>query len=95
VGGFLKGMITRELAELSTACRFNFQFTTNNLDSHTVCQAAVDGFLEEMIIRRELADNFCFYEPNYDNLDCAAPWARESLTKHTSDKREHLYSKWA
>lgn len=58
-------------------------------------QAAVDGFLEEMIIRRELADNFCFYEPNYDNLKCAAPWASESLQKHSTDKREHLYSKWA
>lgn len=55
-------------------------------------QAAVDGFLEEMIIRRELADNFCFYEPNYDNIKCAAPWAMESLNKHRSDKREHLYN---
>lgn len=34
-------------------------------------QPAVDGFLEELIIRRELADNFCFYEPNYDNIKCA------------------------
>jgi deoxyribodipyrimidine photo-lyase len=55
-------------------------------------QAAVDGFLEEMIIRRELADNFCFYEPNYDNIKCAAPWAMESLNKHRHDKREHLYN---
>ena len=56
-------------------------------------QAAVDGFLEEMIIRRELSDNFCFYEPNYDNLDCAAPWARDSLNKHANDKREYIYSR--
>jgi hypothetical protein len=55
----------------------------------------VDGFLEEMIIRRELADNFCFYEPNYDNIKCAAPWAMESLNKHRGDKREHLYNECA
>lgn len=24
--------------------------------------------MEETIIRRELSDNFCFYNPNYDNL---------------------------
>ena len=35
------------------------------------------------------------YEPNYDNIECAAAWARESLDKHRSDKREHLYTKCA
>ena len=41
--------------------------------------AAVDAFLEESIVRRELADNYCFYQPRYDSLDGAAGWARESL----------------
>ncbi len=27
-----------------------------------------DGVIEEMIIRKELADNFCFYNPDYDKL---------------------------
>ena len=26
-------------------------------------QASVEGFLEELVVRRELADNFCLYEP--------------------------------
>ncbi len=56
-------------------------------------QASVDGFHEEMIVRRELSDNFCLHEPNYDNLGCAAPWARESLDKHRSDPREYLYTR--
>ncbi|KAJ0080119.1 hypothetical protein Patl1_22649 [Pistacia atlantica] len=29
---------------------------------------AIDAFLEELIVRRELADNFCFYQPHYDSL---------------------------
>jgi len=54
---------------------------------------AVDGFLEELVVRRELADNFCEYTPNYDSLDCAAEWAKESLNVHRTDKREKLYSR--
>ena len=55
-------------------------------------QAGVDSFLEESIVRRELADNYCFYQPNYDNLDGAAGWARESLLLHAADPRPKLYS---
>ena len=35
------------------------------------------------------------YEQNYDNIGCAAAWARESLDKHRGDKREHLYTQCA
>ncbi|XP_054739139.1 deoxyribodipyrimidine photo-lyase-like isoform X2 [Anastrepha obliqua] len=31
-------------------------------------KASVEAFYEEAIIRRELADNFCYYNKNYDNL---------------------------
>ncbi|KAH9777475.1 Deoxyribodipyrimidine photo-lyase [Citrus sinensis] len=54
---------------------------------------AIDTFLEELIVRRELADNFCFYQPNYDSLKGAWEWARKSLKDHASDKREHIYTK--
>ena len=30
---------------------------------------SVASFLEESIVRRELADNFCFYQPHYDSLE--------------------------
>jgi deoxyribodipyrimidine photo-lyase len=55
--------------------------------------AAVDTFLEEAVVRRELSDNFCHYEPNYDNIECAAAWARETLKIHEKDKREHVYTR--
>ena len=29
----------------------------------------VNAFIEEAIIRRELADNFCFYNEKYDSID--------------------------
>jgi deoxyribodipyrimidine photo-lyase len=53
---------------------------------------SVKGFIEESVIRRELADNYCFYNPNYDNIKGAASWAQETLTTHAKDKREYLYS---
>lgn len=54
---------------------------------------SVDTFLEELIIRRELADNFCYYQPQYDSLAGAWEWARKTLTDHTGDKREHIYTR--
>lgn len=51
-----------------------------------------ESFLEEMVIRRELADNFCEYEPNYDFFEGFHPWAQNSLNEHRNDEREYLYS---
>jgi len=42
----------------------------------------VDAYIEECVIRRELSDNFCLYNPNYDNLEGAAKWAQDSLQVH-------------
>lgn len=30
---------------------------------------SVESYIEEAIIRRELSDNFCFYNKNYDSID--------------------------
>ncbi|CAK9173145.1 unnamed protein product [Ilex paraguariensis] len=57
-----------------------------------LCPQSVDAFLEELIVRRELADNFCFYQPHYDSLQGAWEWARKTLMDHASDKREHIYT---
>ncbi|XP_077235521.1 photolyase 1 [Tasmannia lanceolata] len=54
---------------------------------------SVDAFMEEMIVRRELADNFCFYQPQYDSLAGAWEWARKTLMDHAADKRDHVYTK--
>jgi deoxyribodipyrimidine photo-lyase len=51
------------------------------------------AFCEELVVRRELSDNFCYYTKDYDNLDGAANWARETLDKHASDKRTATYTR--
>lgn len=56
-------------------------------------QVDKDAYLEELIIRRELADNFVLYNTNYDNLDGISAWARKSLDAHRSDTREYLYTR--
>lgn len=52
-----------------------------------------ESFIEEAIIRRELADNYCYYQENYDNLKGAYEWARKTLEDHRKDKREYLYTR--
>ena len=54
---------------------------------------SVNAFLEELIVRKELADNFCFYNPSYDSIDGAKPWGRESVEAHEEDKREYTYTR--
>jgi len=51
-----------------------------------------DAYLEEMIVRRELADNFCHYEKNYDQFEGFHGWAQKTLNEHRNDEREFVYS---
>jgi deoxyribodipyrimidine photo-lyase len=57
-----------------------------------VPMADKSAFLEELIVRRELADNFCFYNPDYDNIKGFHQWATNTLQKHVADEREFLYT---
>jgi deoxyribodipyrimidine photo-lyase len=52
---------------------------------------ARESFLEELIIRRELSDNFCWYNKNYDSFDGFPDWAKSSLDAHRKDEREYIY----
>ncbi|KAJ3682608.1 hypothetical protein LUZ60_015181 [Juncus effusus] len=54
---------------------------------------AIEAFLEELIVRRELADNYCNYQPNYDALNGAWSWAQKTLLDHANDKRDHIYTR--
>jgi len=51
-----------------------------------------NAYLEELIVRKELSDNFCFYEPQYDAFEGFPDWAKQTLNEHRDDKREHLYT---
>ena len=51
------------------------------------------AYIEEGVVRRELSDNFVYYNPDgYDSLSGAAQWAQDSLELHRSDEQEHLYT---
>jgi deoxyribodipyrimidine photo-lyase len=51
------------------------------------------AYLEELVVRRELSDNFCFYNKNYDTVAGFPDWAKKSLDKERTATREFLYTK--
>jgi len=55
-------------------------------------QEAKESYLEELITRKELSDNFCFYNPNYDNFNGFPEWGQKTLNENRKKKREHIYS---
>jgi deoxyribodipyrimidine photo-lyase len=54
----------------------------------------VASFLEELLVRRELAFNYCLYTPPPQQLRLTSlpPWAQATLAAHATDARPHLYS---
>jgi deoxyribodipyrimidine photo-lyase len=52
-----------------------------------------DGFVEELVVRRELAANFVNFEPEYDAYSSLPDWARKTLAEHRDDEREHVYGR--
>ncbi|MBC7318560.1 deoxyribodipyrimidine photolyase, partial [Candidatus Bipolaricaulota bacterium] len=50
------------------------------------------AFLEELIVRRELAVNFVLHNAHYDQFAGLPLWAQETLLKHASDPRPTRYS---
>jgi deoxyribodipyrimidine photo-lyase len=51
-----------------------------------------EAFLEELIVRRELAVNFVRFNPNYERAASCEPWAAKTLMEHQADRRRQLYS---
>jgi deoxyribodipyrimidine photo-lyase len=57
-----------------------------------VLRASADAFIEEIVVRRELAQNYCYYNKEYTSMKGAKPWARQTLERHLKDPRDHEYS---
>ena len=57
----------------------------------TTRSSGSEAYLEELIVRRELSMNFCYYDQNYDSFDCLPNWAKLSLKEHEQDPREFIY----
>jgi deoxyribodipyrimidine photo-lyase len=56
-------------------------------------KAVKDAYIEQLVIRRELAMNFAFYTSRYDAYTCIPGWARKTLAEHAHDKRDYVYSR--
>jgi deoxyribodipyrimidine photo-lyase len=55
-------------------------------------EASKTAFLEELIVRRELAINYVARNSNYDRLEGCHGWARATLAERADDRRPYLYT---
>lgn len=102
VGERLKGYaVNRNRPELDGTSQISPFLHFGQIGPHTVALAVKeaeapsqdrDAFLEEMIVRRELAINFVRFNRNYDRLESCEPWALRTLKEHRRDEREYIYS---
>ena len=53
--------------------------------------SARDRFLDQLVGWRELSVLFVRHNPDYDNWECAEPWAHETLVEHAGDPRPARY----
>jgi deoxyribodipyrimidine photo-lyase len=51
------------------------------------------SWLEQLVVRRELAINFTWYVPDYDAYSCVPRWAQESLSERRAGSLNDRYSR--
>jgi deoxyribodipyrimidine photo-lyase len=51
-----------------------------------------DQYIEQLLIRRELAFNYVFYQEGYDQFDSMTEnWAYQTMEAHENDKKAYVY----
>ncbi|HTY90416.1 MAG TPA: deoxyribodipyrimidine photo-lyase [Methanocella sp.] len=55
-------------------------------------QEDIDAFVDEAFVRRELAENFTFYDPDYRSLSSLRGWAKSTIEAHREDRRPKLFT---
>jgi deoxyribodipyrimidine photo-lyase len=66
--------------------------TQRAMEQGKIAQTSYDAYIAELIGWRELSVNFVRYTENYDTIECADPWAANTLREHVRDKRDPLYT---
>ncbi len=83
------------LSELSTYLNLGF-ISSQRIALEVIKSNAGDinkeVFLEELIIRKELSDNFCLYAEFFKDFSGIPNWAKTSLANHKYDIRPYSYS---
>jgi deoxyribodipyrimidine photo-lyase len=49
------------------------------------------SFIEELVVRRELAMNYAAFDPAFETYDALPDWAKKTLSEHAGDEREYVY----
>lgn len=63
------------------------------VDEQSSLATVANAFLEQLIVRRELAYNYVYYTTGYDQFDGMTDgWAYETMEHHLDDQRPHNYS---
>ena len=91
-----KGMTSRRRIALATLSQTGLPITVlmkKDTNGSNGTEASASSFLEELIIRAELAENFCFYNDSYDSFEGSAHWAQLTLNKARSDPRVYTYTR--
>ncbi|MCR4417122.1 MAG: deoxyribodipyrimidine photo-lyase [Ignavibacteria bacterium] len=83
-------------SELSPYIHFGqistLQIILEILKHYDIKDENVQTFINEAVIWRELARNFCFYNQMYNQYEGIPDWAKQTLVEHLKDKREFIYS---
>jgi deoxyribodipyrimidine photo-lyase len=98
----LKGYGTqRNKPENDSTARLSPYLHFGHIGPHTVALAVKkvdvpapdrEAFLNQLLIWRELAVNLVHFNPVYDSIECAEPWAHRTLSAHAKDPRPVIYS---
>ncbi len=86
---------TNDISHMSMYLHFG-QISAVWLAKETLQQKSnedVDSYIEELLVRRELAANYCYFTPKYDSFKSIPEWAQKTLEKHKDDEREHVYTR--
>jgi len=64
------------------------------MNQHQIDGASFDAYVEQLLIRRELAFNYVYYQEGYDQFETMTePWAYMTMNEHAHDRRDYLYTK--
>ncbi|RLN74689.1 hypothetical protein BBJ28_00003167 [Nothophytophthora sp. Chile5] len=75
-------------------CVVRVALAANQLRKVSRAKEGLASFLEELVVRRELAVNLVVYNAkHYDSMRCLPNYATITLEEHADDPREQLYSR--
>jgi len=65
--------------------------TTGSSSGWWGTSSTAESFLDELITWRELGYNMCWQRSDYNRYSSLPVWAKQTLSEHADDPRQHLY----